>query len=213
MSEEIIQGTAEWLTVRLGKVTASRVADVVARTKTGWGAGRANYMAELICERLTGQAAEKFSSAAMQWGTQTEPEARDIYAFMHDAAIEQVGFVHHSDIAMSGASPDGLVNDHGLVELTCPNTATHIETLLSGKVPEKYVMQMMWQMAATGRRWCDFVSHDPRMPVDMRMFVRRIERDDTLIAELDKQVIVFLGELDEKIANLLISCTPQKAAA
>ena len=198
----IEQGTPEWHAERCGKVTASRIADMMAKTKTGWGASRANYKAQLVAERLTGVVAESFTNAAMQWGTQTEPEARAAYQFYRDAKVEQVGFCRHPEIDMSGASPDGLVADVGLVEIKCPNTATHIETLLGRSVPGKYVLQMQWQMACTGRAWCDFVSFDPRMPEDMRLFVTRLDRDDKQIAEVDAAVRAFLFEIDATVAEL-----------
>lgn len=199
---QIIQGTAEWHALRLGKVTASRVADVVAKTKTGWGASRANYMAELIAERLTGETAEKFTNAAMQWGTEKEPDARAAYEFFRDAAVVEVAFVDHPAIALTGASPDGLVGDDGLVEIKCPNTATHLDTLLSQTIPAKYVTQMLWQMACTGRKWCDFVSYDPRLPESMSLFVKRVERDDQAIVDLEKDVSGFLDELADKLSKL-----------
>lgn len=149
--DQIIQGSPDWFAVRLGKVTASRVADVIAKTKTGPSASRANYMAELIAERLTGTTGERFQNAAMQWGSDQEDAARQSYAFEHDRDVETVGFVPHPTIAMTGASPDGLVGLDGLVEIKCPNTATHIETLIGGTIPGKYQTQMLWQMACTGR--------------------------------------------------------------
>lgn len=194
----IEQGSPEWFAQRVGKVTASRVADVIARTKSGWGASRANYMAQLIAERLTGEPAESYTNAAMQWGTDMEPQARAVYEFMQDVTVDEVGFVEHPSIAMSGASPDGLVGVIGLVEIKCPNMATHIDTLLGSSVPSKYITQMMWQMACTGRLWCDFVSFDPRMPEAARLFVRRVPRDDKLIGELERDVEEFLVELDAK---------------
>ena len=198
----IIQGSPEWHAIRCGKVTASRVADVVAKTKNGASASRATYMGELIAERLTGQPAVKFTNAAMDWGTATEAEARNAYAFYFDADVLHVAFVDHGSIAMTCASPDGIIKDDGLVEIKCPNTATHIETLLSGIVPSKYRTQMQWQLACTCRTWCDFVSYDPRMPETMRLFVRRISRDDQTIADLEQEVSAFLNELDHKVAQL-----------
>lgn len=198
----MIQGSEEWFAARLGKVTASRVADVIAKTKTGWGASRANYAAQLIAERLTGVPAESYSNSAMQWGTDTEPQARAEYAFMRDADVIEIGFVGHSTIAMAGASPDGLVGVEGLVEIKCPNTATHIETLLNGSVPGKYVTQMQFQLACTNRAWCDFVSFDPRMPEYARLFVQRVERDDKIIAELETDVVDFLAEVAAKAERL-----------
>ncbi len=196
------QRSPEWYAARLGKVTASRVADVMARTKSGYGASRANYMAELLCERLTGQQAERFVSAEMQRGTELEAQARDGYAFLHDVAIVECGFVVHTSIPMFGASPDGLIGSDGLVEFKCPNTATHIDYLLSQSVPGKYQTQMHAQMACTGREWCDFVSFDPRLPDDLQFFVKRVQRDDAFIAAMLPEIAAFLAELSAKEAQL-----------
>lgn len=196
------QGSQEWLAARVGKVTASRVSDVIATTKTGYSASRANYEAELIAERLTGEPAEKFSNAAMAWGTEKEPEAREAYAFLKGVDVVQVGFVDHPTILMTGASPDGLVGADGLVEIKCPNTATHLETVLGQAVPKKYVTQMMWQMACTGRQWCDFVSFDPRLPAHLQTFIRRVPRDNALVADLEKEVRKFLDGVESKLAEL-----------
>lgn len=202
MNAEIIQGSQEWFSARLGRVTASRVADVIAKTKTGPSASRSNYMAELIAERLTGTTGERFTNAAMAWGTDNEEPARELYGFMTGVEVETIGFVDHPTIAMTGASPDGLVGSDGLVEIKAPNTATHIETLISGTIPGKYQTQMLWQMACTGRTWCDFASYDPRLPADMRLFVKRLERDDDRIAELEREVAAFLAETSAKIEAL-----------
>ncbi len=198
----IEQGTPEWFAQRCGKVTASRVADIIAKTKTGVAASRGNYMAQLVAERLTGQPAESFKSAAMQFGTETEPMARMAYETETGLMVSEVPMIEHPTIPMTGASPDGMVGEDGLVEIKCPNTSTHIETLLDEKVPSKYVTQMMWQMACTGRAWCDFVSFDPRMPQDMQFFIKRVPRDNEMIATLEAEVIKFLGELDELLAKL-----------
>lgn len=202
MSEDLIQRSEDWHAIRCGKVTASRVADVVAKTKTGYGASRANYMAELITERLTQVQAERYQNDAMRWGTEKEPDACEAYSFIHDAELLEVGFVPHPRIAMTGASPDRLIGGDGLLEVKCPNTATHIETLLGKDVEGKYVIQMQWQMACTQRQWCDFGSFDPRLPQEMRLWVRRFRRDDTHIRELEDEVEKFLAELDEKVARL-----------
>jgi putative phage-type endonuclease len=205
----IEQGSADWFAERAGKVTASRVADVIARTKTGWGAMRANYMAQLVAERLTGTVAESFSNAAMQWGTDMEPEARAVYEFFANATVEPASFVKHPTIGDTGASPDGYVGTDGLVEIKCPNTATHIETLLSGSVAGKYVTQIQWQLACTGRKWCDFVSFDPRMPESMKMFIKHVPRDDALIASLEADVIEFLNELRLTVHRLKAKYEPE----
>lgn len=198
----MIQQSEEWFSARLGKVTASRVVDVIAKTKSGFSASRANYMSELIVERLTGVKAEGFTNGAMQWGTEKEPEARMAYSFRADVDVSEIGFVDHPTIPMSGASPDGVISADGLIEIKCPATATHVETILGGSVPAKYITQMQWQLSCTGRQWCDFASYDPRLPESMRLFVKRVQRDDALIADLEKQVSAFLEELDAKLCAL-----------
>lgn len=207
------QGTPEWFAARLGKATASKMADIVAKTKSGPSASRANYSAQLVAERLTGVPADSFTNGAMQWGTDHEAEARDAYRLHALVEIAEIGFVDHPTIAMSGASPDGLVGDDGLVEIKCPNTATHISTLLGKSVPAKYVYQIQWQLACTGRQWCDFVSYDPRLPETMRLFVARVERSDDVIAELEAEVTAFLAEVTETVGKLLAAYEPQKEAA
>lgn len=207
------QGTDAWLMERCGKVTASRIADLMAKTKSGWGATRANYAAQLIAERLTGTVAPSFTNAAMQHGTETEPEARRAYEFFIDRDVQQVGFVNHQGIEMAGASPDGLVGDDGLVEIKCPNTATHIETLLGGNVPDKYVKQMQFQMICTQRSWCDFASYDNRLPERMRLFVKRVEWDSDLAREINTAVAEFIREIDDTVGKLLAKYEPQLEAA
>ena len=198
----IEQGTPEWFAQRLGKVTASRVADVIAKTKTGYSTSRDNYMAQLVCERLTGTVAESFTNAAMAHGTETEPLARAAYESKADVLVDEVAMISHPTIENAGASPDGFVGEDGLVEIKCPNTATHIDTLLTQTVPGKYITQMQWQMACTGRKWCDFVSFDNRLPEELQIFIKRIERDDVYIKMLEEEVIKFLKELNDKIEKL-----------
>ena len=196
------QGTDDWFAARLGKVTASRIADVVAKTKTGVSASRGNYMAQLIVERMTGKPTESYSNNAMQWGTSTEPLARAAYEMTTDLMVDEVGFVEHESLSMCGASPDGLVGDKGLIEIKCPNTATHIETLINGTIDNRYVLQMQWQMACTDREWCDFVSFDPRMPEALQLKIIRVNMNEMLIAELENQVEQFLNEVQEKVEFL-----------
>ena len=198
----IEQGSPEWFAQRLGKVTASRVADVIAKTKTGYSTSRDNYMAQLVCERMTNTVAESFTNSAMQWGTETEPLARAAYEAHADVLVDEVAMITHPTIEAAGASPDGLVGDDGVLEIKCPNTATHIDTLLTQTVPSKYLTQIAWQLACTGRKWADFVSFDPRLPTELQLFVKRVPRDDAYIQMLEKEVIQFLTELDDKIKKL-----------
>lgn len=198
----IEQGSQEWFESRLGKVTASKVADIVAKTKSGYSTSRANYMAQLVVERLTGVKSETFTNSAMEWGTSTEPLARAAYELKKGVMVDETGLIDHPTIAMSGASPDGLVGDDGLIEIKCPNTATHIDTMLCGEADKRYICQMQWQLAVTGRQWNDFVSFDPRMPDNLQLFIKRVERDDELIKELEAEVVKFLAEVDEKVEKL-----------
>ena len=196
------QGTAEWLSARAGLITASRIADLMAKTKTGESASRANYRGQLVAERLTGKPQESFTNAAMQWGTDQEPMARSAYEIAHGEMIEQVGLILHSSIPLTGASPDGLIGDKGLIEIKCPNTSTHIDYAVSGKPPNKYLLQMLWQMECTGREWCDFVSYDPRMPEDMQLFIVRVNRDEKRISEICEEVMKLNAEIEEQINQL-----------
>jgi putative phage-type endonuclease len=207
------QGSLEWRMYRAGKVGSSMVADVTARLKSGgWGASRTTLMDQLVAERLTGRLTESFTSPAMKWGTDTEPEAREAYEMMMGLSVERVGLVLHPNIDGGVASPDGLVGSDGLVEIKCPNTSTHISTLRGASIDGGYVKQMQWQMGCTGRRWCDFVSYDPRMPEEMQLHVRRVERDDEMIRQLDSDVAAFLRELDETVIKLVAAYRQPMAA-
>ena len=198
---EIKQGTEEWHQIRLGKVTASRVADVMSKVKTGESAGRKNYKMDLVVERLTNSPTSSFSSPAMQWGTETEPLARMAYEAKFGLFVDQVAFCNHPTIKNFGCSPDGVVGD-GLIEIKCPNTTTHIEYLMGGIPPAKYVPQMQTQMACTGARWCDFVSFDPRLPSELQLIVIRLNRDDAYIQEIEVEVKQFLEEVEQIYSQL-----------
>ena len=197
------QRTDEWFAARLGKVTASRLADVLSTIKTGESASRRNYRIELVCERLTQKKADGFSNVHTERGVELEPIALSSYEARVGLFVEPVGFVNHPTIEMSGASPDGLVGDDGLIEIKCPTPANHLDTLLNKKAPSKYIPQMQWQMACTGRQWCDFVSYSAEFGVsDHALFVTRVWRDDDFIADAEKAVIQFLKEVDDQILQL-----------
>lgn len=205
------QGTEAWKQQRVGKVTASRVADVVAKTKKGWSASRENYMNELIAERLTGVPTPHYVTPEMRWGTEKEPEACIAYEFHADVEVDKTGFVDHPEIVNSGASPDGLIGDVGMVEFKCPTTTTHVNTILSDEIPADHQTQMMWQMACKPeRQYCDFASFDPRVPERVKLFVKRLPRDEARIAELTKLVAEFIGELEAKLAKLMALCGQDK---
>jgi hypothetical protein len=204
MTTDLIQGSDEWKAARIGKVTASKIADICATIKNGdWGATRENYAAQLVCERLTGAPMQGYVNAEMQWGTDHEAEAKGVYEWVTGEPVVNVGFIPHPTIAMAGASPDGYVGEEGGVELKCPNSATHIKTLMGGSIPKRYVLQCQWQMACKpGQLWVDYCSYDPRLSPAKRFYVQRIKRDNAKIAELEKIVTVFLAEVAELVDGL-----------
>lgn len=207
------QGSAEWLKARAGHCTASRFADVLARIKTGEAADRRNYRWQLVTERLTGQPCESgFKSAAMQWGTETEPLARLAYENLTGEPVETVGFLLHPSLDWVGGSPDGLLGKDGMVEFKCPEPMTHLEWMEAGVCPSKHTAQVQGGMWIAGREWADFVSFDPRFPAHMQLFVVRVHRDDTYIANLEREVIRFLKEVDEMHDRLLNGRAIAKAA-
>ena len=202
IGQAIEQGTEAWLQLRLGKVTASRVADIMAKTKTGVSASRGNYLIELALQRVTGNIEPMYTNDAMAWGTATEPQARVDYEVKTGNFVDQIAFVEHPTIEWFGCSPDGLVGNDGLIEIKCPNSATHWATIKDGKPPNKYVIQMQTQMACTNRKWCDFVSFDPRMPERSQLFICRVERDQTMIDEIEAEIKKFLSEVESEV-NLM----------
>jgi len=199
---EIKQGTEEWHQIRLGKVTASRVSDVMSKIKSGESAGRKNYKMDLVVERLTNTPTSSFTNAAMAWGTETEPLARMAYEVHSGNFVETVAFIQHPSIEWFGCSPDGLIGSEGNLEIKCPNTSTHIDYLLAGVPPAKYVPQMQTQMACTGRLWTDFVSYDPRLPPELQLFVVRLDRDEAYIQQIEDEVKQFLDEVKQIYSQL-----------
>lgn len=195
------QRTPEWFAKRLGKVTASRIADLMAKTKTGPGASRANYLAQLVTERLTGTPTESYKSPAMDWGIEQEAAARAAYSARMGVLVDEVDFVDHPTM-QAGASPDGLVGEDGLIEIKCPNTSTMLELLEDRTIPTKYRLQMQWQLAVTGRDWCDFVAFDPRLPEHLQLLVIREPRNTDLVVEITHEVNRFLAEVERKVAFL-----------
>lgn len=197
-----LQRTAEWFAARTGKATASRFKDVLARLKSGApAAARQSYLIELVTERLTGSAASHFTNAAMQWGTDNEAGARVLYEQRTHVQVQETGFVAHPIIA-AGASPDGLVDWDGLIEIKCPfNSAIHVQTLMDG-MPDDHMPQVQGQMWITEKQWVDFVSFDPRMPEPLQLYVQRVNRDDAYIARLESEVANFLEEVDAMVATL-----------
>ena len=195
----MLQRTDEWRKARLGYLTASGMVNL---TKTD-GATRSNYRAQIITERLTGLSYEGYVSAEMTRGADLEASAKHAYSERYGYPVVDVGFVPHPTITWFGASPDALVGQDGLVEVKCPNTATHLSYWLEQKVPTKYQPQMLAQLACTGRKWCDFVSFDPRLPEDMALFCVRFTPTADDILEVERRAKEFLIEIEHEL--LIIS--------
>lgn len=196
------QRSKEWFDARRGKVTASRIYDIMAKTKSGFAASRKNYLSHLVMERLTNTIPETFTNTSMQWGIEYEPQARSMYEFQNDVKVQEVGFVDHPRIANTGASPDGLIGNDGLIEIKCPTSSVHMEYMMSENTPQRYMYQMQWQMACTERAWCDFVSFDPRFSGEYQMFSMRVYRNQETIDELESEVVIFLEEVEIKYNQL-----------
>jgi putative phage-type endonuclease len=196
------QRSDAWYAARCGSLGASQLNEALATTKNGWGASRENLKNRIIAERLTGTPTETFQNAAMVWGVVTEDQARKAYEEATGTFVDELGIAQHPVLEHTHASPDGLVGEDGLLEIKCPNTTTHIETLKSQKVPSKYMNQMLWQMRCVDRQWCDYVSFDPRLPEHLQLFIKRVERDDAAIAELEAKVAEFLTEVSREIDAL-----------
>jgi putative phage-type endonuclease len=197
----IEQRSPEWFQQRYGNASASRIKDVIAKTKSGYSASRENYLTELVLERF-GVFSEPYTNKAMEWGNEQEPFARATHEIEQGIIIEECGYILHPTIEKSGASPDGLIGNNGVLEIKCPDTKTHFEYLLAEKPPTQYIPQMAWQMACTGRNFADFVSYDPRAPEGLQYFYVRYERDDEYIDMLEKEVTAFLLEVDARFKQL-----------
>jgi len=200
MSTDIVQGTDKWKAIRCGRVTASKIGDAKAGKDTQ---RYRDYLTQLVLETLTGKPVEEgFTSKSMEWGTENEPFARIAYEMKTGNMVEQVGFIIHPEIERSGASPDGLIDEDGMVEIKCPKSSTHLDTIITGKIPSEYQYQMLWQMECSGRKWVDFVSYDPRCPENLKLFVKRFERDEDTIEKIKKSVKDILKEVDDMILKL-----------
>lgn len=197
---EIIQGTSEWLQIRCGKVTASKIGHVLAKKDTQ---KYRDYLTVIVLETLTGKPCQEgFNSKDMEWGTEQEPFARIAYEMKSGNMVQQVGFIQHPEIERAGASPDGLIDEDGMVEIKCPKSSTHLDTIITGKIPNEYQNQMLWQMECSGRKWVDYVSFDPRCPNRLQLFIKRFERDDERNEAIKKAVKEILNQVDEMIIKL-----------
>ena len=196
------QGSELWKMLRLGHVTASNIADVMAKGKYGESETRRKYKIKLLAERLSEQSQDSYSNAAMEWGVENEQYAAMAYEVANEVLLDKTGFCLHPSIKWLGVSPDRLVGDTGLVEIKCPNTTTHLDYILDDQVPAKYYKQIQCQLWVTGREWCDFVSYDPRLPAANQLFIKRAYPDQATIAEMETEVIQFLHEVENLFNQL-----------
>jgi putative phage-type endonuclease len=195
----MLQRTPEWHAFRLGRVTASRISDVMATIKSGEAITRRNYRAEKVLERISGKSQENnYQSGAMLAGIEREAQARIEYEFDQNCTVEEVGIIPHPTIQWAAASPDGLVGEHGLIEIKCPEASAFLDAMLGKDIPQKYADQMQWQMACSGRQWCDYVLYREGLPLAML----RVERDDKRIAEIEAEVRKFLQEVEDTLEIL-----------
>jgi putative phage-type endonuclease len=200
--EQIIQGTDAWFALRLGKVTASRVADILAKTKTGASASRQNYLIELALQRVTGTFEQSFTSQAMQDGVDREAQARVLYEVTTGEFVDQAPFIDHPTIQGFGASPDGLIQEKGMCEIKCRNNANHWEVIKTGEIPKKYWIQQQAQLSCSGREWNDYVGYNPNFPEKSQLFVKRVYRDGEFIMFMEAEIKQFLNEVETEV-NLM----------
>lgn len=192
-----------WFAMRAGKITGSRFSDLMAVTRSGPSASRANLIATLAVERLTGQCVETYQNDAMRRGSELEPEARAAYEAETGELVTEVAFVIHPRLTFVGVSPDGIIGDDGLVELKCPAAmAKHLDALLTGKHADEYAWQVQGQLFVTGRSWCDVASYDPRYPDGLRLAIKRVERDEIAIKKLELECIKADGEITVLVNEL-----------
>ena len=209
------QYSAEWWAARCGKVTASRIGDLMARTKKGWGAARGHYLAEKVAERITGKPRDRRKVASLDHRLELEPDARAAYEFYSDNVVELAGFIEHPRIPDAGASPDGLIRPNGGLEIKCPDEEAHIQILTAQAIDSDYLYQMQFNIACANADWWDFASFNPNMPEELKLYVRRVERDDDMIGDIENSVIEFLAEVELKVSQvrgLVSGTTPLEVA-
>lgn len=202
--QELVQRSKEWYAYRGGRVTGSRIADVVTRTKAGaYSAKRATYMKLLVAERLAGSPQNGRNVRSLDERSDLEPKARTAYELYHNSSVRLVGFIDHPTIVGAGCSPDGLVDPDGMTEFKVPDAAQHCEMMETGEIDEGYLAQIQFGLACSGRRWCDFGSYCPTMPERFKLWTRRIPRNDPVITQIESEVMVFISEVDAKVEMLM----------
>lgn len=202
--QEIVQRSDEWFKERLGKLTGSKIYTILPGARGAYKEAREVYAFQLVAERLTGRRIEHFINQAMEWGMIQEASAKVRYTQVTGIEVMECGFFNHPMVKMSGASPDGLINHEGIIEIKCPEIHTHLKTMAKNEIKPEYEAQIQWQLACTNRLYCDFVSFDPRVADPYDIFIKRVERDDKVIAELQKEAVIFLDYVDMVIESLKI---------
>lgn len=202
---EFDQSSPEWVVCRIGRITGSRVPDALKTIKSGaFAASRIDYAYDLALERLTGepQGPDLSNVSWVQDGKAWEADARALYEFRYNVTVEQIGFATHDELPMFGASPDGLIGDDGVLEIKAPKAKTHLQYLLGKVPPADYLGQMDAEIVCTGRKWCDFVSYNPKFPPHLQFFCVRYTPEQEKLRELEKAVVVFDGEVEAILEKL-----------
>jgi predicted phage-related endonuclease len=203
------QRSPEWFSARAGKVTASRAADFLARTKSGYSTSRKNYLIQLVAERLTGQPQEDgYVSPAMQRGIELEPQAFAAYESLTGNMPDRVGFLAHNELPI-GSSPDGVIGDYeGILELKVPNPATHIGYLKAKSLPADYLPQVTHHLLVSGAAYVDFMSYGPTFPDPLQTFLVRVYRKDVNIAQYEIDLLAFLADVEAELLALQTITNP-----
>lgn len=198
-----LQRTDEWWKKRLGKITASRIGDIMPGARGAYKDSREALAYSLAAEWLTSTPQNTFVTHSMQWGIDQEPNAKLAYTAKTDLEIREADFYQHPTIALSGGSPDGLIQENGLVEIKCPETHTHLKSLCEYYIKPQYIYQMQWCMECAGKTYCDFVSFDPRVKAPYNIWIYEVERDNEMIAKIKEEVLLFIDYLSEIKGKML----------
>jgi putative phage-type endonuclease len=203
------QRSEGWFRARAGRVTASRAADMLAKTKSGYSTSRKNLLVQLVAERLTGLPQEDgYQSPAMLRGIELEPRAFAAYESTTGQMADKVGFLSHLELPI-GASPDGVIGDFdGILELKVPNPATHLSYLKARTLPADYLPQISHQLLVSGAAYCDFMSYGPNFPEALQVFLLRVYRTDVDLAGYETELRTFLAEVDNELTAVLTMCNP-----
>ena len=203
-NEELIQGSEEWFASRVGKITASRLGDIMKKTRYGESTYKAKVRLELAIERITGKSASSVvMNQAMRDGVEREPDARKLFEAVTGKEVAEVGSFDHPTIVNTSASPDGLIRgENSCLEIKCPLATTHAKNLMSDTMPKNYIYQVQHQIQCTESDFAYFASYHPDFPKDLRLKIVKVERDDEVINSLNTAIRQFDIEIEDLIIKI-----------